>query len=91
MIEKATSRLLDGSLTVGDRTQACGEAHKLAGSIGTFGFHAATRLAREVEQLLDGDRPLGAEEASHLAEISQRLRLEVDQAAASPPRDAPKT
>lgn len=28
------------------------EAHKLAGSLGTFGFHDGTRIARELETLL---------------------------------------
>jgi HPt (histidine-containing phosphotransfer) domain-containing protein len=35
------------------RQDAVATAHKLAGSLGMFGFHEGTRLARELELLLE--------------------------------------
>lgn len=86
-IEGATSLLLEGALSESERKKAHGEAHKLAGSIGTFGYLEASRLARQVEELLEGEEPLGEAEATQLSTLAQRLRIEVDQAAAQSPRD----
>ena len=89
VIEGATSRLLEGALTDMERKNAHGEAHKLAGSIGTFGYLAASQLAREVEELLARDGPLADADASRLSDLARRLRFEMDQAAASPAGDVP--
>ena len=50
------------------RQDAIATAHKLAGSLGMFGFHEGTRLAREIELLLESPavdtgavRPLAAQ------------------------------
>jgi HPt (histidine-containing phosphotransfer) domain-containing protein len=45
----ATSRTIDGE----QRAEAISVAHTLAGSLGMFGFHAATEHARAIEQTLD--------------------------------------
>lgn len=89
VIEGATRRLLDGELSDKERTNAHAEAHKLAGSIGTFGYLEASRLAREIEELLERQGPLGEAEAAQLSALAARLRAEVDQAAAHSPRDVP--
>ena len=41
------------ALTPGEREEAVSTAHKLAGSLGMFGFHEGTRIARELEQKLE--------------------------------------
>lgn len=87
VIEGATRRLLDGELSDSERKKAHAEAHKLAGSIGTFGYLEASRLAREIEELLDRQGPLGDGEAAQLSVLAARLRAEVDQAAAHSPRE----
>lgn len=52
ILEAAVIALLEGHLTEEDRAGAEREAHKLAGSAGTFGLHRASELARELEVLL---------------------------------------
>jgi HPt (histidine-containing phosphotransfer) domain-containing protein len=52
------------------RTEARGEAHKLAGSLGMFGLPEGTRVARELEVLLGHPSP----EPAKLAELAARLR-----------------
>jgi HPt (histidine-containing phosphotransfer) domain-containing protein len=44
-------------------------AHQLAGSLGTFGLHEGSDVARAIEQELGG-----AADAAKLAELSGRLR-----------------
>jgi len=45
--------------TLGDdlRKEAAGSAHKLAGSLGMYGYDEGTRIARELEVLLGGAAP----------------------------------
>jgi HPt (histidine-containing phosphotransfer) domain-containing protein len=52
------------------RIEALGEAHKLAGSLGMFGFPEATVAAREVEAVLGDPSP----EPSRLAGLVSQLR-----------------
>ncbi|MFB2921400.1 response regulator [Aerosakkonema funiforme] len=72
VLEQASEALLAGTLNDRLREQAIREAHKLAGSLGTFGFVKGSSIAREIEELLqvkqgethshasnaDEDRPL---------------------------------
>lgn len=55
VLENAVRSLHDGNLSDEQRRLAEGEAHKLAGSAGTFGFPHGTVLAREIEGLLGGE------------------------------------
>ena len=52
VLEAAVLALLAGNLTADSRRQAEREAHKLAGTVGTFGFWDASKLAHEAEELL---------------------------------------
>lgn len=57
-IEKAAQELEQGALSEPTREEAERVAHMIAGSAGTFGFHAITELAREIElQLEKGATP----------------------------------
>ena len=48
-------------------------AHKLAGSLGMYGYDEGTRVARELELLLEGAAP----DAERLRELAARLRRAV--------------
>ena len=50
-------RAAAGPLAQPFQQEAAATAHKLAGSLGMFGFHEGTRLARELELLLETDSP----------------------------------
>jgi CheY-like chemotaxis protein/HPt (histidine-containing phosphotransfer) domain-containing protein len=56
-LEKASAALLSGSLGDRERREYRSTAHKLAGSLGSFGFLDGTRAARQVESLLGRDDP----------------------------------
>lgn len=49
IMEAAAAALARGSLTSDLRNQAAAAAHKLAGTLGTFGLEEGTKLAREAE------------------------------------------
>lgn len=53
------------------RRGAADTAHKLAGSLGMFGYPKGTDIAREIEQLLESD---GVVEAALLRELVVELR-----------------
>jgi diguanylate cyclase (GGDEF)-like protein len=52
-LESAALALVDGNLPPSLRKEAKVAAHKLAGSLGTFGFDEGTSVARTAEALLD--------------------------------------
>ncbi len=72
-IEAAALALRDDFLESDLRQLAEREAHKLAGSLGTFGLSLGTRLAREAETLLAGDVAPAPAAAGRLAEIAAVL------------------
>ncbi|WP_347566314.1 response regulator [Scytonema sp. UIC 10036] len=59
------------------RLQARSEAHKLAGSLGMFGFEFGSRIARQIEELLEVEVRLIAEQKLHLSELVVSLRREL--------------
>lgn len=54
-LEAAARAVSDGTLTPALREQAAAAAHKLAGTLGTFGLNQGTELARQAECLYAGD------------------------------------
>ena len=58
-------------LTPTIRSSAADTAHKLAGSLGMFGYPRGTELAREIEHLLESD---GAVDAAALRQLVLALR-----------------
>ncbi|HEX2081137.1 MAG TPA: Hpt domain-containing protein, partial [Longimicrobium sp.] len=72
-LEGAAMAVLEGRLDREARREAEREAHKLAGSAGTFGFGEASRLAREAETLLAGPTPPGQADALRLADLAVAL------------------
>lgn len=71
-----------GALDPDQRIHALYEAHRLAGSVGMFGFADGTRLAREVERILGQPGGLEPPIVARLAELVAAMRRELD-------RDAP--
>ncbi len=59
------------------KQQARATAHKLAGSLGSFGFPEGSKIAREIEQLLEAELPLTQEQAKRLDEIVNALHSEI--------------
>jgi hypothetical protein len=67
--EAAGAGVLDEKL----RADGIGNAHKLAGSLGMYGFDEGTRVAREIEVLLVG----GSSDAVRLKALCGELRMVV--------------
>jgi HPt (histidine-containing phosphotransfer) domain-containing protein len=61
VLQSAATAIGDGRLDPALRVDAEGEAHKLAGSLGMFGYADASVLAHDIEALLEGDGPVGPE------------------------------
>jgi HPt (histidine-containing phosphotransfer) domain-containing protein len=55
-LEAIAESLAGGPLDAEEMRTGEREAHKLAGSLGTFGFHEGTRIAREIETLMGSGR-----------------------------------
>ena len=62
----AAERVHSQSLTAPLRSEAAISAHKLAGSLGMFGYPEGTRIARELEHLLDAEEHPPADTFSSL-------------------------
>lgn len=70
-LHKVAAGLADGSLSEEEQHQACEDAHKLAGVLGTFGLQDGTELAREAEAVYGGivdDNPDLAERLTYIAQ-----------------------
>jgi HPt (histidine-containing phosphotransfer) domain-containing protein len=72
VLEDAARALSAGTLSEEQRTAAHAAAHKLAGSLGTFGMQRGTDVARAAEDLL-AEMPLAAS-ASQLHAAVRELR-----------------
>ncbi|MBW4506822.1 MAG: response regulator [Scytonematopsis contorta HA4267-MV1] len=85
VIEQATTALLKDKLDEELINQAYQNAHKLAGSLGMFGFDFGSHLASEIEQLLQVAASLLPEEKFHLSELVLDLRQQLQQAITKSP------
>ncbi|HEY9851031.1 MAG TPA: response regulator [Leptolyngbyaceae cyanobacterium] len=81
LLEQAKTALLAGNLEARLQQAAKQEAHKLAGSLASFGYPEGSKLARSVEHLLINDRPFTPEEIARLSEAIAALHQEL----ATPP------
>ncbi len=71
LLRRAAGELAStGTLPPQLRTEAAGVAHKLAGSLGMFGFHQASELARAIEQVLDAE---STPDAARFAALTEAL------------------
>src|ERR1700726_1773284 len=69
LLDRAVLTLMEGSLDVALRQEACTEAHKLGGFLGILGFARGSQLAKAMEHLLRGGEPLGQAQALRLSQL----------------------
>lgn len=63
-----------GTLEEADRQAARSAAHKLAGTLGMFGLHQGTELARELERIYAG----GSAPETRPEELANAIRVIID-------------
>jgi len=77
VLDEAAAAVAAGKRSEKLRASAHSAAHKLAGTLGTFGLDHGTDLAREAEILYTRDE-IGREDAARLKSIATSLRTIVD-------------
>ncbi|MEH1824879.1 MAG: response regulator [Nostoc sp.] len=77
VLERLKTALLVGNFNEELHQQALHEAHKLAGSMGSFGYPEGSRLARKIEHLLLGDSSLSTEQISNFSQLVTALQQEL--------------
>ena len=90
-LEKTVAALLARDLDDALRTSAEHDAHKLAGSLGMFGFPTGSKLAREVAEVLRAGSGPAVSDAPRLAGLVGELRDEFCARATSRIPDDPST
>jgi HPt (histidine-containing phosphotransfer) domain-containing protein len=68
-LDRAAAMAAAGDLSVEMREEAADIAHKLAGSLGMYGYDHGTRIARQLELLLDYPSPDPAQIRSLASEL----------------------
>ena len=68
-LDKAAAAAGAGTLAQDLREEAESSAHKLAGSLGMYGYDEGTRVARELEVLLESAKPDAARLSALIAEL----------------------
>jgi DNA-binding NarL/FixJ family response regulator len=84
VLDRASVALLGGTLGPDLTRQAECEAHKLAGSLGTFGLAAGSRFARGIERFLNSHVSSSEAQALRFSELVVALRVEVERPAMPP-------
>jgi DNA-binding response OmpR family regulator/HPt (histidine-containing phosphotransfer) domain-containing protein len=88
VLSQSVQTLQTGSFELGLQQKAHQVAHKLAGTLGIFGFTQGTQISRRLEQILSGPQVLSLETAPLLATLTATLREEIQNA---PPILAPQS
>ncbi len=78
VIEAASSAVAAQTLTMELRESAAIEAHKLAGSVGSFGFQQGSLRAAEIENILRAAGAIEGPPALRLSECVEQLRRELE-------------
>lgn len=79
VLESAAKAHVAGTLSPGQCAAAHAAAHKLVGSLGTFGLMCGTELAREFEHACASEKTVMATEPSRLNDIAGQIRRIVDE------------
>jgi DNA-binding response OmpR family regulator len=74
LLEQVEQALRLGKLQIELRYHASNEAHKLAGTLGSFGYEMGSKLARAIEHFLMGDKPLAPTQAPQLSRLLSELK-----------------
>jgi DNA-binding response OmpR family regulator len=77
VLKQAKTALVAGKLATELQQYAKHEAHKLAGSLASFGYPEGSKLARSAEHLLMKDCPFTPEEITRFSEIVTALQQEL--------------
>ncbi|MCC5637074.1 response regulator [Nostoc sp. CHAB 5844] len=77
VLEQAKTALESGNLSEELQQTAKHEAHKLAGSMGSFGYPQGSKLARSIEHLLIDDRTLTKDEITQFSQLVTALQQEL--------------
>jgi len=77
VLEQAQNALMIGNLVPELQEAAKNAAHKLAGSMASFGYPEGSKLARSAEHLLRADYPWTAEEITRFSSLVTGLRQEL--------------
>ncbi|GAB4173799.1 MAG: hypothetical protein Fur006_03270 [Coleofasciculaceae cyanobacterium] len=77
VLEQAHTALLADNLDEELKSAAQREAHKLAGSMATFGYPEGSKLGRAIEHLLMSDRILTPDEISRFCQLLAALQQEL--------------
>ena|SRR5205809_104677 len=95
LIEKRVAQIADAvhlltlnQLPSNKRHEAGGNAHKLAGNLGTFGHPAGSEYARTIELKLLADSPIAPTEVEELSRLAAQLQIVVQEIDASMDRAA---
>jgi diguanylate cyclase (GGDEF)-like protein len=88
ILEAAKAALLNQALTPELREQAISEAHKLAGSLGTFGFPTGTNLSRRIENILITSATLSDPTSATLSDPTSATLSDPTSATLSDPKSA---
>jgi DNA-binding response OmpR family regulator/HPt (histidine-containing phosphotransfer) domain-containing protein len=81
ILEQATAAGQENCLNEPLREKAQHAAHKLAGSLGVFGFVKGSRLAEEIEQILQTQQKLHPQQVLHLRDLVVALKQEIQKPA----------
>jgi DNA-binding response OmpR family regulator len=81
VLEQVEQALRAGYLSKNQRKSAAEEAHKLAGTLGSFGYETGSKLAQAIEQLLISRNPFSQGDISRLSTLVADLK----QTLAQPP------
>ena len=79
VLDMAQTALSQGQLTADLQTQARSTAHRLTGSLGTFGYRQGSNTVRAIEHLLSEPFPLQPEHAQRIASLLTTLRQQLQQ------------
>lgn len=90
IIQAASKALLYGQLKDQQRHEALMAAHKLAGSLGVFGFAEASRIAKEIEQMLQPKINLDKAQKFQFWDRVGLLKLELQKPASGQINQSPK-
>lgn len=78
VLDSAAKAAADGALSQVIRADAQSAAHKLAGTLGTFGLGRGTDLARELELLYAGNDALEGAKAQRLAALAAEIKAIIE-------------
>ncbi|WP_413198707.1 response regulator [Nostoc piscinale] len=74
LLEQAAQALQQGQLSSKLRQQTSQEAHKLAGTLGSFGYSTGSKLAQSIEHLLIQDKNLTSQDAVKLSQLITQIQ-----------------